>query len=155
MMTKFGAKAVKYKECLMQNAIEEALKCTIDVPIGCIIKKNNQIIAKAHNKRETDNDITSHAEILAIKEAQKILNTSRLNDCDLYVTLEPCPMCAWAILQAGIKTIYFGSYNLQYGAMGSVLDLASLAHSKIKIYGGIEEEKCDNILKEFFERIRR
>ena len=93
--------------------------------------------------------------MLAIKDAQKILNTSRLNECELYVTLEPCPMCAWAILQAGIKTVYFGSYNLQYGAMGSVLNLPKLSHSKIKIYGGIEEEICDRILKEFFEKIRR
>lgn len=139
----------------MLDAIEEALKCTIDVPVGCVIKKENLIIAKTHNQREIDDDVTSHAEILAIKEAQKVLKTSRLKDCALYVTLEPCPMCAWAILQTGIKTIYFGSYNLQYGAMGSVLDLPSLAHSKIKIYGGIEEEKCDRILKEFFEKIRR
>ncbi len=139
----------------MQNAIDEALKCEIDVPVGCVIKKDGEIVAKAFNRRELDNDVTAHAEILAIKEAQQKLNSFRLTDCELYVTLEPCPMCAWAILQAGIKTIYFGSYNSQYGAMGSAIDLASLAHSKIKIYGGIEEEKCDKILKEFFEKIRK
>lgn len=139
----------------MLKAIEEALKCTVDVPVGCVIKKDGRIVSCAYNRREVDNDVTAHAEILAIKEAQKILNTSRLNECELYVTLEPCPMCAWTILQAGIKTVYFGSYNLQYGAMGSVLNLPQLAHSKIKIYGGIEEEKCDRILKEFFEKIRR
>ena len=100
----------------MQSAIEQALKCTIDVPIGCVIKKDGKIIASAHNRREEDNDVTAHAEILAIKEAQKILNTSRLKGCEMYVTLEPCPMCAWAIIQAGISTLYFASYNPQYGA---------------------------------------
>ena len=139
----------------MQNAINEALKCKIDVPVGCVIKKDGKIIAKASNRREIDNDVTAHAELLAIKNAQQELNSSRLTNCELYVTLEPCPMCTWAILQAGIKTIYFGSYNTQYGAMGSAIDLASLAHSKIKIYGGIEEEKCDQILKEFFNKIRK
>ena len=139
----------------MLKAIEEALKCTVDVPVGCVIKKDGKIVSCAYNRREVDNDVTAHAEILAIKAAQKVLNTSRLNECEMYVTLEPCPLCAWAILQAGIKTVYFGSYNLQYGAMGSVLNLPQLAHSKIKIYGGIEEERCDRILKEFFEKIRR
>ena len=138
----------------MQSAINEALKCKIDVPVGCVIKKDGQIVSCAYNQREVDNDVTAHAELLAIKEAQKILNTSRLNECELYVTLEPCPMCAWAILQAGIKTVYFGSYNLQYGAMGSVLDLPKLAHSKVKIYGGIQEEKCDEVLFTFFKKIR-
>ena len=139
----------------MQSAINEALKCKIDVPVGCVIKKDGQIVSCAYNQREVDNDVTAHAELLAIKEAQKILNTSRLNECELYVTLEPCPMCAWAILQAGIKTVYFGSYNLQYGAMGSVLDLPKLAHSKVKIYGGIQEEICDRITADFFKKIRQ
>ena len=139
----------------MQSAINEALKCKIDVPVGCVIKKDGEIVSCAYNQREVDNDVTAHAELLAIKEAQKILNTSRLNECELYVTLEPCPMCAWAILQAGIKTVYFGSYNLQYGAMGSMLDLPKLAHSKVKIYGGIQEEICDRIIADFFKKIRQ
>ena len=137
----------------MQNAITEAKKCIKDVPIGCVIKKEGQIIASAHNRREIDNDVTAHAEILAIKKAQKVLNTSRLKDCELYVTLEPCPMCAWAISMSGISTVYFGSYNNQYGAMSSVIKLPF--HSSFKIYGGIEEEKCDKILKDFFTRIRQ
>lgn len=139
----------------MLNSINEAKKCIIDVPIGCAIKQNGEIVALAHNKREENNDITAHAEILAIQEAQKQLNTSRLNDCEMYVTLEPCPMCAWAIIQSGIKTLYFGSYNKQYGAMGSVLDLPKLANSKIDIYGGIEEKICDKILEEFWDKVRR
>ena len=86
----------------VQFAIEQAKKCEIDVPIGCVIKKEGQIIAQTHNRRELDNDVTAHAEMLAIREAQKNLNTSRLQDCEIYVTLEPCPMCSWAIIQSGI-----------------------------------------------------
>lgn len=139
----------------MQNAIDEAKKCNNDVPIGCVIKKNGTVIASAHNLREENNDVTAHAEILAIKEAQKKLGTSRLTDCEMYVTLEPCPMCAWAIIQSGIKTLYFGSYNTQYGGMSSAINLPKLANSKIKVYGGIEEEKCNNILESFFKELRK
>ncbi len=137
----------------MLNAIEEAKKCTKDVPIGCVIKKNGQVIASAHNRRELDDDVTAHAEILAIKEAQKVLGTSRLKDCELYVTLEPCPMCAWAISMSGISTVYFGSYNQQYGALESKVHLP--LNQNLKTYGGIEEEKCNKILEEFFENIRK
>lgn len=138
----------------MQYAILESKKCKNDVPIGCVIKLNNEIIASTHNLREDNNDVTAHAEILAIKEAETKLGTSRLKDCEMYVTLEPCPMCAWAIIQSGIKTLYFGSYNKQYGGMGSVLDLPKLANSKIKVFGGIQEKECNNILEEFWESIR-
>ena len=138
----------------MNNAIEQARLCKIDVPVGCVIKKDGTIIASAHNMREEKQDIAAHAEILAIKQAQKRLSTSRLKGCELFVTLEPCPMCTWAILQSGIDTVYFGSYNSQYGAMLSNTQLVELSHSKIKIYGGIEEETCDKILSEFFEKIR-
>lgn len=139
----------------MINAINEALKSNWDIPVGCVIKKDGTIIASAHNMREEKQDITAHAEILAIKQAQERLSTSRLNGCELYVTLEPCPMCTWAILQSGIDTVYFGSYNSQYGAMLSNTQLVELSHSKIKIYGGIEEEICDKVLNEFFEKIRQ
>ena len=139
----------------MINAINEALKSNWDIPVGCVIKKDGTIIASAHNMREEKQDITAHAEILAIKQAQEILSTSRLKGCELYVTLEPCPMCTWAILQSGIDTVYFGSYNSQYGAMLSNTRLVELSHSKIKIYGGIEEEICDKVLNEFFEKIRQ
>ncbi len=136
----------------MKNAIEQALKCKKDVPIGCVIKKGGQIIASTHNKRELNNDITAHAEILAIKEAQEKLKTSRLKDCELFVTLEPCPMCAWAISLSGISTVYFGSYNQQYGALGSAVKLP--INSNLKIYGGIMEKECNKILEDFFKSIR-
>ena len=139
----------------MQNAIEQALKCTIDVPVGCVIKKDGKVIAEAHNRREIDNDVTAHAEILAIREAQKVLNTSRLIDCEMYVTLEPCPMCAWAIVMSGIKTLYLGAYNPDYGIFVSNPQcLPPKRISSLKIYGGIEEEKCGKILEDFFKNIR-
>ena len=138
----------------MINAIEESKKCIKDVPVGCVIKKDGIIISSAHNQREENNDVTAHAEILAIKEAQKRFRTSRLTDCEMYVTLEPCPMCAWAIIQSGIKTLYFGSYNTQYGAISSVINLPELANSKIKVYSGIEEDICNKILEDFWNKVR-
>ena len=141
----------------MIRAIKEAEKVLMngkDIPIGCLIVYGEQIVASTHNLREENNDVTAHAEILAIKEAQNKLGSSRLNDCEMYVTLEPCPMCAWAIIQSGIKTLYFGSYNTQYGGMGSVINLPKLAHSKIKVFGGIEEERCNRILEEFWAKVR-
>ena len=139
----------------MKRAIEEAKKCIIDVPVGAMILQDNTILALTSNKKEIMQDVTAHAEILAIKEAQSKLNTFRLNNCEMYVTLEPCPMCTWAILQSGIKTLYFGSYNKQYGAFGSVLNLPKLANSKIKVYGGILENECDELLENFFKGIRK
>ena len=138
----------------MKDAIAQALSCVEDVPVGCVIKKDGHIIAATHNCRECYEDVTAHAEILSIKEAQRVLGTSRLLDCDMYVTLEPCPMCGWAILQSGIKNLYFGSYNPQYGAFESKLNLREIANSKIKVYGGIEEDTCNEILEKFFKRIR-
>ena len=136
----------------MQSAIEQAKKCKIDVPIGCVIKKDGQIIAMTHNQREIDNDVTAHAEMLAIKEAQKKLNSSHLNGCELYVTLEPCPMCAWAIVESGISTVYFGSYNSDYGAL--ISNPLKLPKS-LKVYGGIKEDECDKMLEDFFRELRK
>lgn len=136
----------------MLSAIEQAKKCTKDVPIGCVIKKDGQIIASAHNRRELDDDVTAHAEIIAIKAAQRALGTSRLNGCELYVTLEPCPMCAWAISMSGISTVYFGAYNQQYGALETAVHLP--LNPNLKVYGGIEEVECNKMLEDFFVRIR-
>lgn len=138
----------------MTFAIEQAKKCNMDVPVGCVIYYNNKIIASAYNQQEELKDVTCHAEILAIKQAEKKLGTKRLRNCTMFATLEPCPMCSWAILQAGIDSLYFGSYNKQYGGIESVLKLPKLANSKIKIYGGIEENNCDILLKDFFKKIR-
>lgn len=138
----------------MKRAIELAKQVEKDVPVSAIIVKNGEIIASAQNERELDNDITSHAEILAIRKAEQVLNNWRLEDCEMYVTLEPCPMCAWAILQSRIKTLYFGSFDKNYGAFGSAMDLRENTNSKLKVFGGIMEEECDKILEEFFKKIR-
>lgn len=138
----------------MEDAIEVALQTKKDIPVGAVIVKNGEIIAFAHNQKEETHNPTAHAEILAIKSASEGLKRWRLNDCDMYVTLEPCPMCASAIIQAEIRNLYFGSYNPQYGALGSATDLRKLHNSKLKVYGGILEEACDKILEDFFQRLR-
>lgn len=138
----------------MKRVINIAKTVENDIPVGAVIVKDGEIISEACNMRESDNDITSHAEILAIKEAGKKLNNWRLDDCELYVNLEPCPMCAWAILQSRIKAVYFGSYNHKYGAFGSVINLADLSDFKPKIYGGIMEKECDELLENFWKSKR-
>lgn len=138
----------------MQDAIELAKQSGADVPVGALIIKNGEIIASAFNEKEKNNDVTAHAEIVAIRRAESILGNWRLDDSELYVTLEPCPMCAWAIIQSRIKTVYFGSYDTQYGALGSAMDLRNQANSSLKVYGGIFEKECDNVIKEFWTAIR-
>lgn len=138
----------------MQQAIIQAKKSGIEIPVGAVILKDGVVIAEAFNKKEAEKDVTSHAEILAIKKAEQILDNWRLDDCEMYVTLEPCPMCAWAIIQARLKTVYFGSYDLNYGALGSKIDLRNLLNSNLKVYGGIMEEECDKILKDYFKGLR-
>ena len=138
----------------MKLALDEAKKTQDDIPVGAIIIKDGEVIASAHNTKENENDITSHAEILALKEASKVLHNWRLDDCDMYVTLEPCPMCGWAILQSRIKNLYFGSYNSQYGAFSTSVDLRKISNTKTNIYGGIMESECDEILDNFFKNIR-
>lgn len=136
----------------MEKALSLAQNSGIDVPIGAVLVKDGKIIAAAHNEKEKLNDVTAHAEILVIREAEKALNSWRLDGCELYVTLEPCPMCAWAIIQARIKKVYFGSYDTLYGAFSVFPEFKK--YSQIEIKGGILEEKCDNIIKEYFKRLR-
>jgi len=138
----------------MQQAINISQESGADVPVGALITKNGEIIAVACNEREKNNDPSAHAEILAIRKAASILNNWRLDGCELYVTLEPCPMCAWAILQSRIKSVYFGSFDKQYGALGSVIDLRLQASSSLKVYGGIMEKECDNIITNFWQKRR-
>ncbi len=138
----------------MKRAISLAKKAKSEIPVGALIVKDGVVIAETFNQKETSNDVTAHAEILAIREAEQKLGRWRLEDCEMYVTLEPCPMCAWAIVSARIKTVYFGSYDHNYGALGSVIDVRKLANSKMQVYGGIMEEECDRILKEYFKDLR-
>lgn len=138
----------------MKFAIEQAKMAQGDIPVGAVIVKDGQIIASAFNTKEKDNDVTSHAEILAIRKAEQILGNWRLDDCEMYVTLEPCPMCGWAILQSRIKNLYFGSYDSNYGAFSSKIDLRKISSSKLYVFGGIMEEECDKLLKSFFSNLR-
>ena len=128
-----------------------------EVPVGAVVVKNGEFIGKGYNKTEVSGDPTAHAEVLAIKEAAKNLNSWRLDDCELYVTLEPCPMCAGAIINSRIKRVYFGAYDIKGGAASneSVVNLFNLPfNSTPETYGGLCEEKCSRILTEFFKKQR-
>jgi len=137
----------------MRAALKEAAKAgRIDeVPVGAVIVKDGKVIAKAYNRRETAKNPVSHAEILAIEKAAKALHGWRLLGCELYVTLEPCPMCAGAIINARIPRVYFGAYDPKAGALGSVYDLneGRLNH-RANVEGGILGEECAQVLKEYF-----
>lgn len=138
----------------MEKAIFIASQAGNDVPIGAVIVKNEQIIATAHNEKERLKDVTAHAEILALRRAADTLGDWRLNGCDLYVTLEPCPMCAWAIFQSRISNIYFGAYDTIYGAFSTIPELKNIAQSPAEIKGGIMEEECSNLVKSYFKNAR-
>lgn len=138
----------------MQKAISLARQVKNDIPVGAVIVKDNQIISSGFNTRRIDNFITSHAEIIALQKASQLLNDWRLTDCDLYVTLEPCPMCGWAILQSRIRNLYFGAYDTKYGAF-TVANLDKMSDTKPNIYGGICEDECEEMLKNFFKNLRK
>ena len=147
------------KEKFMQEALKEAKKATkkLEVPVGCVIVKDEKIIARAHNQKETKTDTTKHAEIIAIQKASKKLEAWRLLDCEMYVTLEPCSMCAGAIIQSRIKKVYIGAMDEKTGACGSVLNLLQdyPFNHKVEIETGIERESCERELKEFFKQLRK
>lgn len=141
----------------MELAIKEAEKAAErgEIPVGAVIVKDGKVIAKAGNMREEKQNALSHAEIEVINQACKKLNSWRLDDCELYVTLEPCPMCTGAIINARIKTLVFGAYDLKSGSIDSVINLCDYSHNhKPEIYGGILEDKCLSILQDFFKGIR-
>lgn len=127
-----------------------------EVPIGAVIVLNGQVIALAHNEREQKNDPTAHAEILVIQRAAKVLESWRLTDATLYVTLEPCPMCAGAIMQSRIKQLVYGAMDLKGGATGSVMNVLdyTLWNHRVDVVAGVLEEECSDILKSFFKRLR-
>ena len=138
----------------MLEAVNIAKTSGIDVPIGAVIVKNGEIIASAVNQRETNKSAIGHAEIIAIEKTCKKLNSWRLNDCEIYVTLEPCPMCASAILQARIPQIYFGAYDYINGAFGSKCDMRQIMGISAEVKGGILEQDCATLLKEYFKELR-
>lgn len=138
----------------MKNAIKIAKTSGGDIPIGAVIVKDGKIIAKAVNQREKKQNAVNHAEIIAIQKANKKLKNWRLNDCEMYVTLEPCPMCASAILQARISKLYFGAYDMLNGALGSKSDMRKIMNYDMEVKGGIMEDECANLLHNYFERLR-
>ena len=126
-----------------------------EIPVGAVIVKDGEIIATGKNGREEKQNALSHAEIEAINQACKKLGSWRLEDCELYVTLEPCPMCTGAIINARIKTVIFGAFDLRAGSMDSVINLCDYPYNhKPEIYGGICEEECSALLKDFFAELR-
>lgn len=147
-----------HKEFYMKQALKEAQKASDkgEAPIGAVVVKNGKIVARAHNLREKNNDPTAHAEILAIKKAAKKLGGWRLTGCDLYVTLEPCAMCAGAMIQSRIARVVYGTDDPKAGAAGSVVDIFSQTefNHKVDVESGIMKQECSEILKHFFRSIR-
>ena len=146
------------KEKFMQLALKEAQKAfdKEEIPVGVVIVKNGKVIAKAHNLKESKNNATSHAEILAIEKACKKLNAWRLLDCEMYVTLEPCPMCAGALINSRIKKLYIGTDDPKTGACGSKLNLLEdfTFNHNVQVEKYILKEQCSKILKDFFKMLR-
>ena len=145
-------------EKFMCEAIKQAQKAyeKEEIPVGAVIVKNNKIIARAYNKKEETQNPANHAEIIAIQKASKKLKSWRLIDCDMYVTLEPCSMCAGAIINSRIRKIYYGAPDPKTGAIGSKLNLLkdySFNHV-VEVETGILQKECENLLKEFFKHLR-
>ncbi len=146
-------------EKFMEIALSEArlAEKEEEIPVGAVIVCNGEVIAKAHNMREQLKDPTAHAEILAIRKAAKTLGDWRLSNCEIYVTLEPCPMCASAILLARIPKIYFGAYDFENGACGSKMNIPitfPVFGYKAEVVGGIMKDQCRKVLQEFFKKRR-
>ena len=143
----------------MMEAIKEAKKAykKLEVPVGVVIVKDNKIIARAHNLKEEKKDTTKHAEIIAIQKASKKLGNWRLTDCEMYVTLEPCSMCAGALINSRIKKLYIGAMDSKAGAVGSVLNLLEdyEFNHKVEVKTNILEQECSNILQDFFKELRK
>ncbi len=138
----------------MMRALDQARRAFDEgeVPVGAVIVHENRVIAEAHNQRETLNDPTAHAEIIAITQAAEVLGSWRLLDCTLYVTLEPCPMCAGAIVQARLPTVIYGTEDPKAGACKTLYEITSdvrLNHQAV-VMGGVLREECRAILREFF-----
>lgn len=127
-----------------------------EIPVGAVVVKNGEVIAVGSNRREEKKSVISHAEIEAIEKAAKRLGDWRLDGCELYVTLEPCPMCTGAIINSRISTVIFGAYDKNAGSMDSVINLCDYPYeSRPEIYGGICEDECKKLLTDFFKAVRK
>ncbi|NLO47524.1 MAG: nucleoside deaminase [Clostridiales bacterium] len=147
-----------HNELFMREAIMLAKEAMSEheVPVGCVIVRNDEIVGRGRNRRERGKNALAHAEISAIDEACKNLGGWRLPDCTLYATLEPCPMCAGAIIQARIEIVCFGAYDEKSGACGSVLNLFEYGFNhKPVVEGGLLRDECAALLSEFFQSLRK
>lgn len=144
-------------EYFMNEALKEAKKAykKKEVPVGAVIVRDGKIIARAYNKREYRQNSLYHAEVLCINKACKKLKSWRLDDCDIYVTLEPCAMCSGAIIQSKIKNIYYGAKDLKTGFCGGKFNVFELKFNYTpNVIGGILESECSNLIKDFFKELR-
>ena len=145
-------------ESFMKQAVKQAKKAydKLETPIGCVIVHEDKIIARGYNKRNMKKNTLAHAEILAINKASKVLGDWRLEDCTMYVTLEPCPMCAGAIVQARIPRVVIGSMNPKAGCAGSILNLLQMPefNHQVELETGVLEEECSQMMKDFFRELR-
>ncbi len=146
-------------EKFMKEAIRQANKAALagDVPIGCVIVKDDNIIARGYNKRNAKKTTLAHAELLAIEKASKKLGDWRLEECTMYITLEPCQMCAGAIVQARIPKVIVGAMNQKAGCAGSVLNLFQIPafNHQVEFEHGVLEEECSAMLSDFFRELRK
>lgn len=144
-------------EKFMQKALKLAKEAYVEgeVPVGAVIVKDDEIISTGRNRREKSKNALSHAEIEAINNACVKLGGWRLWECDIYVTLEPCPMCSGAIVNARIPNVYFGAYDKNFGCCGSTLNILEMSNSfKPNYQGGIMEEECSELISDFFKNVR-
>ncbi len=145
-------------EFFMNIALQQALMAYKDgeVPVGAVVVKDNKIVGLGRNRREKDKNALAHAEIEAINNACKMLEGWRLWQCDLYVTLEPCPMCAGAIINSRIKRVVFGAFDEKAGSCGSVINLFDLPYNhKPEIVSGVMADQCSKLLTDFFKELRK
>ena len=146
------------QEKFMKVAIAQAKKAYAlgEVPIGCVIEYEGKIIGRGYNRRKTDKNTLSHAELIAIRKASKKIGDWRLEGCTLYVTLEPCQMCAGAIVQARIPTVVIGCMNPKAGCAGSILNILQVPqfNHQVEIINGVFEQECSSMLTEFFRELR-
>lgn len=143
----------------MKEAIKQGMKAyeLEETPIGCVIVMDDKVIARAYNRRNTDKNTLAHAEILAIKKASKKQKDWRLDECTMYVTLEPCPMCAGAIVQSRMKRVVIGAMNPKAGCAGSIIDLLHMPEFNHQVVTevGVCEESCSNMMSRFFQELRQ
>ncbi len=148
-----------YDEKFMKEAIRQAKKAAKvgDVPIGCVIVKDGLVIARGYNKRNAKKTTLAHAELLAIEKASRKLGDWRLEECTMYITLEPCQMCAGAIVQARIPRVVVGAMNKKAGCAGSVLNLFQIPafNHQVEFKNGVLEEECSALLSDFFRNLRQ